>query len=209
MSRTSLTPLRRTALVAALTASVLFVACGDSEDGDSTPTATATATATTTPTATETASPTGTTTGGGAADAPNNVDQAACDPIAALVTSVFPDHEQIRDATAFEIGSEVGQGCRVLVAGDGDQLPTFVEVAQELRSALEAEGWTEDPQFAADGPTGTLSLFEKDGEQAVVAAGVSTKDPSACPANQVISECLEGLEADEILVQGSIILKVQ
>ena len=181
--------------LAVVAASLALVACGDSDE-DPTPTVTPT------PTATQV-------TGGGAADAPTNVDATACDGLEPLVAGAFSDVEVHRDVTAFEAGGTPGQGCRVMVLGDGDDLPTFVEVSQALRAALEADGWQEDIQFAADGPTGTQTVYTKGEQQVLVAAGVSPTDPSACPSDQVISECLEGLEPDEVLVQGSLVLMLE
>ncbi|MCK9487583.1 MAG: hypothetical protein M0R73_12945 [Dehalococcoidia bacterium] len=194
--------MKRISLGVALTASLLLLAC--SED-DPTPTPTATETATETVTEAPTATPV---TGGGGEDAAQDVDPSACDGIERLVAGAFPDATLLRDATAFEAGSLVGQGCRVLVTGDADELPTFVEVAQALRGALEADGWTEDIQYAADGPTGTASVYEKGEDQVLVSAGVSPKDPSVCPPDQIISECLEGLEPDEVEVHGSVVLRI-
>lgn len=185
--------LRSTALaLSVVAASLLLLACSQAD-----------------PTTTPTATPTSTVTGGDGADAPSNVDLEACDGIEPLVASAFPGMALLRDATAFETGAEVGQGCRVLVMGDADELPTFTEVAQALQGALEADGWVADPQYAADGPTGTQSVYEKGEDAVVVAAGVAPKDPTACPSDQIIGDCLESLEPQEILVQGSIILRIE
>ncbi len=49
-----------------------------------------------------------------------------------------------------------------------------------------------------------MSVWAKGEDTAVLAAGVTPQDPGACPADQVISECLEGLDPATINVQGSI-----
>ncbi|MDA1010771.1 MAG: hypothetical protein O2888_04785, partial [Chloroflexi bacterium] len=56
----------------------------------------------------------------------------------------------------------------------------------------------------AHGPTGIISVYERDGEMAVVAASASPADPSACGADEVISACSERLDPGQIEVQGSI-----
>jgi hypothetical protein len=54
---------------------------------------------------------------------------------------------------------------------------------------LAEQGWTEDPQLAADGPTGTAAGYRKE-DQICLAAASWVPDPSAnCPADQPISAC--------------------
>ncbi len=182
----------------ALTASVAMVACSEAT-GEGTPTPTQ-------PPAT------GTATGGGAGgDAPHGVDASKCEGVVPLVQAAFPGATLIEDVTAFEAGggSLVAQGCRVMVVGDADELPPFVEVAQALRTAMEAYGWVEDTQYQADGPTGTQTVYQKGEEMALVAAGVAPKDPSVCPSDQIIGECLDSLEPDEIQVTGAVVVRVE
>lgn len=197
----------------ALTASVALIACGDSDDdgGDgsaSTPTPTATQAVeptqapepTQTTEATATAEPT--------SDAPNEVDTAACEGVSQLVAAAFPGATLIEDTTAFELAGDVSDGCRVMVRGTAAELPTFLEVQDTLREAMESDGWVENIQYQADGPTGTATVYEKDGEMALVISGISPEDPDACPADQIIGECLERLEPEELIVQGEVVVKV-
>lgn len=146
-------------------------------------------------------------TGAGGADAARNVDMSLCTPIEALVRASFPGMTPMLDATAFEADGQTSEGCRVLVVGNADELPSFIDVAGALRTALEGDGW-EATDYVADGPAATQMLYTKGDQQALIAAGVSPKDPSACPADQLIGDCLDSLEADEILVQGSVIVAV-
>jgi len=92
------------------------------------------------------------------------------------------------------------------VTGTSAELPHFVEIARTLGGLLANAGWSEDPNRAADGPTGTLSVYERGDEMAVVSAGSSPVDPSACRPDEVISDCFERLAPSEITVQGSIIV---
>jgi len=148
---------------------------------------------------------------GGGGDAAHGVDMTRCEGVEQSVRALFPDASLIVDATAFEAGggAVLKQGCRVLVVGDSDEMPSFVELASELRAVLEGDGWVEDAQYAADGPAATVSVFERGEELALVAASVQPKDATACAADQVIGDCLESLEVDEILVQGEIVVAVE
>lgn len=199
----------------ALAASAALVACSDAEDAETPPPtatsaatqqATSTATGGGTPSATEPA--TGTATGGGG-DASSGVDSSKCEAITPLVQGAFPGATLIEDVTAFEAGGGtlVGQGCRVMVIGDGDELPSFVEVDQALRAALEADGWAEDQQYLADGPTATQTVYQKGDDLAVVAAGVSPKNPGDCRSDQIISDCIASLAPDQVQVLGAVVVK--
>lgn len=190
-------PLKRGLLgVGILAASFALIACTDDAAGDGTPTATASgATATSTP--------------DGSGDAPHEVDSAACDEIAPEVEAAFPGIALIEDSTAYEAGGGalVGEGCRVMVRGTAEELPTFVEVATTLRGILEARGWTEDMQYAADGPAGTIAVFTDAADGiAVLAASTSPSEPTVCPPDQIIGECLDGLDPSQVIVQGEIVV---
>lgn len=183
----------------------LAVACeGDEEPDGSDASPTATATATTSPTGTATSEgtmvPDATQASVGEADA----SLEAYSGLVEQVTAAFPDVTLIEDTGAFEVGDLVGDGRRVLVFGTAAGLPTFIEIEQTLRGVLEDDGWTEDTAYAADAPASTLSVWRKGEDTAVLAAGTSPQDPSACPADQIIGECLDSLEPSEINVQGSI-----
>ena len=184
----SFRPLRPFMLAGAIALVGLAVACGDDEE----PGATATPATTAAVDATQ-ASP--------------GTDTACLEAYSALVedvTGAFPDVTLIEDTGAFEVGGLVGDGRRVLVFGTAADLPSFVEIEQTLRGILEADGWTEDIQYAADGPSATISVWTKGEDMAVLAAGVSPQDPGACPAGQIIGECLDSLDPSAINVQGSI-----
>lgn len=200
---------RRVALGLAVCASVIaLAACDSDDDGAPTPSVTATATATAGD-ATATATPV---TGGGGGDAPHDVDRAACDDLAPDVRAAFPDAPLIEDVSGYSVGdgSVVGQGCRILLVGTQDQMPEYADLVAGLRAVLEANGWIEDPQLAADGPGATMSVYtDASGRLAVFAASMGPRDPSACPTDQPIASCLEALAPQEVTVQAGIILSVE
>lgn len=192
--------IRSLAVVGAITLASLGVACSDEGDegasGDATPTATTSAT--------ESGTATGEATGDATQAPQGDASLEAYSALVEQVTAEFPDVTLIEDTGSFEVGGVAGDGRRVLVFGTAADLPSFVEIEETLRGILVEDGWTEDTQLAADGPTGTLSVWNKGDDTAVLGAGVSPQDPSACPADQIIGECLESLEPSEINVQGSI-----
>lgn len=182
--------LRSCMLAGAIALAGCAVACSNDEEIEATATPTTTATATTATDATQAP--------GGAANL------EAYGALVEDVTGAFPDVTLIEDTGAYEVGGLVGDGRRVLIFGTAADLPSFIEIEQTLRGILEADGWTEDMQYAADGPGATMSVWRKGEEMAVLSAGVSPQDPGACPADRSIGECLEGLDPATVNVQGSI-----
>jgi hypothetical protein len=62
-------------------------------------------------------------------------------------------------------------------------------VVGALGAMLAEQGWTADPMFVADGPTGTAAGYRK-GDQICLAAAMWQPDESAnCPDDQPISAC--------------------
>ncbi len=206
MLSTPLRSLRTIAVIGAIVLAGSAVACSDDDDAGTDADTEVTTTSTATSAATDEA------TGAGAGTAPADATQAPADDatleaysaLVQEVTAAFPDVTLLEDNGSFSVGDFAGDGRRVLVFGTAADLPSFVEIEQTLRGILEADGWTEDTTLAADGPTATMSVWDKGEDRAVLGAGVSPADPSACPADQIISECLDSLDPSEVNVQGAI-----
>ncbi|MQC47786.1 MAG: hypothetical protein DWG77_01695 [Chloroflexi bacterium] len=129
---------------------------------------------------------------------------ASCSEVAQAMAGAFPEFTLIEDEGRYSLGGEEGSGCRTLVAGSAAELPSFVEIAQALGALMTDARWVEDSSRMADRPTGTIAVYGRGTELAVVAAGASPKDPTACGADEVISACFERLEPAEIEIQGSV-----
>jgi Tol biopolymer transport system component/putative hemolysin len=82
-----------------------------------------------------------------------------------------------------------GTGCQATITGTGVQFESPQAVVSALGSMLAEQGWTADPMFVADGPTGTAAGHRK-GDQICLAAAMWEPDESAnCPRDQPISAC--------------------
>jgi dipeptidase D len=82
-----------------------------------------------------------------------------------------------------------GTGCQATITGTGVQFESPAAVVSVLADMLEEQGWTADPMFVADGPTGTAAGYRK-GDQICLAAAMWAPDESAnCPTGQPISAC--------------------
>jgi hypothetical protein len=93
--------------------------------------------------------------------------------------------EPFKDA----ITNESGTGCQVTITGSGMQFKSFVEIANGLKKMLANQGWAEDDQYLADGPTGTAAAFRKGSDLALLSVGWKPSADANCPPDQPISAC--------------------
>jgi hypothetical protein len=82
---------------------------------------------------------------------------------------------------------ESGMGCTLEASGTGADFQSLPAVMDKLRGAL--IGWQEDPNFAADGPTGTATAFVRDSALLLVTVGWEPAPDANCPQDQPISAC--------------------
>ncbi len=82
-----------------------------------------------------------------------------------------------------------GVGCQAAASGTGEKFTSPEAAVEALGSMLITQGWVEDPQFAAGGPTGLAAGFRKDNQVCVAAAGWRPDQSVNCPTDQPISAC--------------------
>lgn len=82
-----------------------------------------------------------------------------------------------------------GTGCRVAIRATGAEIGTFPEAAVALKAMLEERGWYEDPQYIADGPTGTAFAMREAERLALVEVGWNPAPEANCPSDRPIIEC--------------------
>ncbi len=86
-------------------------------------------------------------------------------------------------------GGDTGTGCQATATGAGEQFSSPDAVVKELGSMLEAQGWQEDMNLAAGGPTGTASGYRKDTQMCLASAQWQPDASANCPQDQPISAC--------------------
>jgi putative hemolysin len=82
-----------------------------------------------------------------------------------------------------------GTGCMATVTGNGEKFKSPDAVVRSLAGMLKDEGWTEDPQLASGGPTGTGMGYRKDNQICLVAANWEPDVSANCPKDQPITSC--------------------
>lgn len=91
-------------------------------------------------------------------------------------------------------------GCRLSANGTAAELGTFVDVDTKLRAQLTGDGWAEDQQYLADGPTGTASAYRKNNVLARTQVDWQPVPSASCPADQPISACELAPEQQQLTV---------
>ncbi len=82
-----------------------------------------------------------------------------------------------------------GTGCMSTITGNGAKFKGPDMVAKALGGTLVEEGWAEDQQLAAGGPTGIGTGYRKDNQICLVAAGWKPDASANCPSDQPITAC--------------------
>jgi Tol biopolymer transport system component/putative hemolysin len=87
------------------------------------------------------------------------------------------------------VNGATGVGCQATITGTGVQFESPDAVENALGSMLEGQGWTEDMQLQAGGPTGIGAGYRKGDQICLVAAGWQPDASANCPKDQPISAC--------------------
>lgn len=85
------------------------------------------------------------------------------------------------------VSGESGLGCALEASGTGAEFKSVPDVMNQIRGAL--AGWTEKPDYQADGPTGTATAFNRDNVLLLVSVGWQPAPDANCPQDQPISAC--------------------
>lgn len=118
------------------------------------------------------------------------VDTAECEAIsAAIAAELAVEMEVAEGELTSEIGGWHGTACTITATGTGEDFGNFVDTAQTIRDVLVSQGWTENPTYLADGPTGTASGYELDNKMALVSVEWQPGPAVSCMADRPISEC--------------------
>ena len=83
-----------------------------------------------------------------------------------------------------------GEGCLILAAGTGADFANHIDVFNQLKTMLTTIGWTPDPAYDADGPTGTGGAFRRDAALMLVMVEWEPSPDANCPLDQPISACV-------------------
>jgi hypothetical protein len=115
---------------------------------------------------------------------------AACEALRDSMAAALRVEVTINETSFTDyVNNLTGTGCQIVATGTGADFSNFVDVATELQSNLEAQGWVQDQRYIADGPTGTLSGFWQDDQLCLLESGWEPAEGVDCPADQPISAC--------------------
>lgn len=95
---------------------------------------------------------------------------------------------QIRAPFFDALGGEAGQGCHLGARGNGTQFNSPQDVLSILTGSVGA-GWTEQPAYQADGPTGASTALAHEMALMLISVNWQPDVGVPCPADRPISEC--------------------
>ncbi|GAB4108662.1 MAG: hypothetical protein OHK0022_60430 [Roseiflexaceae bacterium] len=81
------------------------------------------------------------------------------------------------------------EGCRLTTGGTGAQFADFLTVSRQIEALLAEQGFRPDPNYLADGPTGTGAGYRKEGLLALSLVEWQPGPGAFCPQDQPIMEC--------------------
>ena len=118
------------------------------------------------------------------------LDDAACAELARAVQDAL-GLEVTTGEAPFEdtLSGESGTGCQASAVGTGADFGTLPEAAAALSSVLQAQGWEEDPQYQADGPTGKASAFRQGDVLCLSHIAWQPAEGTDCPPDEPITSC--------------------
>jgi hypothetical protein len=116
-----------------------------------------------------------------------------------LTTALGVEVSRATGAASFsDLSGGTGESCQLTITGTGVQFPSIVDAAQRISQVLTENGWTADPQYAADSPTATIGGLRRENQLAAYNVQWSPADGVTCPADQPISACAETLTPDQM-----------
>jgi putative hemolysin len=128
----------------------------------------------------------------------------ACAPASEQQSVGSEDCHELAAATAQTLGVEVAQeeasfqdyveggtgvGCQVTASGTGLDFESILAVSETIKDMMRTNGWNEDPQYLADGPTGTATAFRQDSRLCLFQVGWAPSEDAGCPADRPATDC--------------------
>lgn len=118
------------------------------------------------------------------------LDSTVCVQLADDMGKVLGSKPQTSDADFVDyISGESGTGCQASAAGTGADFGDLPDIAAKLEKMLADDGWKQDIQYQADGPTGTAMGFKKDQGVCLLSVNWEPARDADCPEDQPISAC--------------------
>lgn len=114
---------------------------------------------------------------------------AACAGLEASAEGALKASGSSAAGTVSYVGLADAPGCTVTFTGTGAVFGgNFQTVANTLGTMLTSDGWTNDPNADADGPTGTATGYRKGGQAVAVSVSYDTAK-GVCRADQPVASC--------------------
>lgn len=98
----------------------------------------------------------------------------------------------------FVTGQE-GTACQIIYSATNATLPTGADPFRDTMSMLTSQGWVEDMNYGAGGPTGLSTAVRKDSTLCIVTYQREPVDRALCSSDEPIGSCFEKLAPEQII----------
>jgi len=117
------------------------------------------------------------------------VSLAVCQVIQESATQALSATFAMEESAPFTdpVTGETGHGCTLIATGTGNDFSSPSETTANLVSAF--LGWTEQPAYQADGPTGSMTAMTRDMGLLLITVDWALAPGVQCPSDQPISSC--------------------
>jgi hypothetical protein len=105
------------------------------------------------------------------------------------------------------IDGSAGESCRLSAsasAADFADAGSFIDVANAVIELFQSQGWGQDPQYAADSPTSTITGLRQENALAIVRVDLAPAPGFTCPQDEPIASCFEELTPDQEMITVTI-----
>lgn len=87
------------------------------------------------------------------------------------------------------VANSSGTGCQATATGTGADFESAEAVVSNVGAALTSQGWEDDAQYAAGGPTGSAAAFRQGDDLCLLRVNWEPSPDANCPSDQPISAC--------------------
>jgi hypothetical protein len=117
------------------------------------------------------------------------VSPAVCQTLQEIAAQAVPATFTLEADAPFTdtVSGATGRGCTLTAKGTGRDFASPGEVTAKLAGAF--AGWTEQPAYQADGPTGSATALTRDMGLLLISVNWTPAPEAKCPADQPISAC--------------------
>jgi hypothetical protein len=97
------------------------------------------------------------------------------------------------------VTGQSGQACQITNYANGETLPTGVDFYESARNVFVSQGWLEDINYSAGGPSGLATAYRSGATLCLVSSERKPLDSALCAPGDIFATCWEKLTPEQRL----------